>query len=208
MFHPFPSDPGPHPSQDSLRDTSAEQTPRGSPSAGGRPPLSNRCTSTALTSEELAAAHRQINGQDGSNDGSAAPLVSVPDAPAETRSTRPGIDTVSPAGDLDALRAIGAASGEPTARPTSVESASRLLSSAEFLLQIETLQAVAERCKVPRRGRVLVADLRWEGVASEEGDDVSISEMDGAWIEVSRGFVVESTWPMTGELPIVFPSLN
>ncbi|GAQ80347.1 hypothetical protein KFL_000520180 [Klebsormidium nitens] len=188
-----------------FEDSPADQTPREKPSASGRPPLSNRCTSTALTSEELAAAKRQINGQDASFDGSALPLESSPDAPVASGSARPGFDTVSPVGDLDALRAIGAVSGEPTAGPTNVESASRLLSSAEFLLQIETLQAVAERCKVPRRGRVLVAELRWEGVASEEGSDVSIRGTDGAWREVSRGFVVESTWPMTGELPIMFP---
>lgn len=114
--------------------------------------------------------------------------------------------------DSEALQRVGALPGEPSGTRR-VENEAHLLTSEELLSQIETLQAVAERCKVPRRGRVLVAELRWADHAVEKDHsdgsivkgDASKSEKRGAWKEVSRGFVVESTWPLTGELPIMFP---
>jgi hypothetical protein len=113
---------------------------------------------------------------------------------------------------LEALQRVGALSGEPSGSRR-VENEAHLFTSEELLSQIETLQAVAERCKVPRRGRVLVAELRWADseVQTDRSDGLSVrGDADkgakrGAWKEVSRGFVVESTWPVTGELPIMFP---
>jgi hypothetical protein len=110
---------------------------------------------------------------------------------------------------LEALPRVGALSSE---RPGSgrVENEAHLLTSEELLSQIETLQAVAERCKVPKRGRVLVAGLRWaaSGVQADRSDGLSVKgDADKLRGEarcperVCRGFIVESTWPMTRELP-------
>jgi hypothetical protein len=182
----------------------------GQNSNSGRSPLSNKCTSTALTSEERSAAEHYLSTHKQSE--CFVVSTSTSTVGGSTYSGRSETETPLVDTDSEALQRVGALPGEPSGTRR-VENEAHLLTSEELLSQIETLQAVAERCKVLRRGRVLVAELRWVDpeVERDRSDGLSVkgdadkSKKRGAWKEVSRGFVVESTWPVTGELPIMFP---
>jgi len=62
----------------------------------------------------------------------------------------------------------------------------RVLCLSDFVLTAAQVAEEAARLQMPRKRRFLVAELRW---------DESVSSTRGAWLEVSRGFVVEDTWP-------------
>eukprot|EP00250_Pteridium_aquilinum_P007312 c17059_g1_i1 orf=41-2161(+) len=80
----------------------------------------------------------------------------------------------------------------------------QVFSLDEFLIVAEKVAEEAERTNIPRKRRFLVAEVLWETMSPSYGAGGSIAlhcDCDGSsmgcgrWIEVSRGFVVEDTWP-------------
>ncbi|GBG82045.1 hypothetical protein CBR_g34324 [Chara braunii] len=115
---------------------------------------------------------------------------------------------------------VHATSGKDAA-PTGV------LDSDQLMERIEALAVEAEKGGSPRKRRALVAELRWRGgLVGACGDNLGVTDQrpeglslqgssqnsqaavspevrgedlnrKGAWVEVSRGFVVEKTWRET-----------
>lgn len=78
----------------------------------------------------------------------------------------------------------------------------QVLSFEEFLIVAERVAEEAERTNVSRKRRFMVAEVLWEPVSAldcnalrGECDEYVSSAGPGRWSEVSRGFVVEDTWP-------------
>jgi hypothetical protein len=73
----------------------------------------------------------------------------------------------------------------------------RVLSLPDFLVTAAQVADEAARLLMPRKRRFLVAEVRWisdwEPCRESEEEQAAM----GAWLEVSRGFVVENTWPDT-----------
>lgn len=62
----------------------------------------------------------------------------------------------------------------------------------EFVVLAKSVADEAVRLQMPRKRRFLVAELRWESNWPK-----NMGTSGGAWLEVSRGFVVEDSWPVT-----------
>ncbi|KAI5058969.1 hypothetical protein GOP47_0025288 [Adiantum capillus-veneris] len=79
----------------------------------------------------------------------------------------------------------------------------RVLSSDEFFIVAEKVAEEAERTNISRKRRFMVAEVVWEPLNAThcEIDQAVCWQCDGSpkecgrWTEVSRGFVVEDTWP-------------
>ncbi|MCO5556407.1 hypothetical protein L7F22_009956 [Adiantum nelumboides] len=79
-----------------------------------------------------------------------------------------------------------------------------VLSLDEFLIVAEKVAVEAERTNISRKRRFMVAEVVWEPPSASHCalDQIALrgqwdgsSEGRGRWTEVSRGFVVEDTWP-------------
>lgn len=83
-----------------------------------------------------------------------------------------------------------------------MEGCAKVMMLDEFLAMAGKVAEEAALSEVPRKRRFMVAEVCWEAdfvdpVGSQgrfEGGNSSLHG-HGAWIEVSRGFVVEETWP-------------
>jgi hypothetical protein len=62
----------------------------------------------------------------------------------------------------------------------------------EFVVIAKRVADEAARLQMPRKRRFLVAELCWESNWPK-----NMGTSGGAWLEVSRGFVVEDSWPVT-----------
>lgn len=88
-----------------------------------------------------------------------------------------------------------------------IDRCGRVLSLPDFVVTAAHVAEEAARLLMPRKRRFLVAEVRWrsewqschERECSPTSDSASEEEQAtmGAWLEVSRGFVVEDTWPVS-----------
>jgi len=83
-----------------------------------------------------------------------------------------------------------------------MEGCAKVMMLDEFLATAAKVAEEATLSEVPRKRRFMVAEVCWEAdsvdpVGSEGRFECDSSPLHslGAWIEVSRGFVVEETWP-------------
>jgi hypothetical protein len=95
------------------------------------------------------------------------------------------------------------------------ERCAQILSVEAFLVVAAGVQAEAGRLCMPKKSRFLVAELCWEtswkheqvlkveeetqaaNVMYSTTQQKSLGGTQGAWIETSRGFIVEDTWPIS-----------
>eukprot|EP01018_Ginkgo_biloba_P026736 Gb_40100 [translate_table: standard] len=103
-----------------------------------------------------------------------------------------------------------------------VEGCAKVMKLEEFLVVASKVAEEAALSQIPRKRRFMVAEVHWEadfmspeGLNSQLEDNNNFSSHSfGAWIEVSRGFVVEETWPDSrvyrphGYVPNWSPSLQ
>ncbi|KAH6556822.1 hypothetical protein KP509_1Z152900 [Ceratopteris richardii] len=82
----------------------------------------------------------------------------------------------------------------------------QVLSLNEFMIVAEKIAKEAEQTKISRKQRFMVAEMAWETVNEMDpacdskrfGSNLDgLSEEFGRWTEISRGFVVEDSWPDT-----------
>lgn len=72
---------------------------------------------------------------------------------------------------------------------TDEQRCANVLDVPQFLDAAAKLSAEARERNIPRKRRVLLAEVRWEGSSPV------VDCRDGQWVEASRGFVVEQSWP-------------
>ncbi|KAJ7517984.1 hypothetical protein O6H91_21G048800 [Diphasiastrum complanatum] len=71
-----------------------------------------------------------------------------------------------------------------------------LLTVENFLMIAKTVAKEATEKDIPRKRRFMVAEVCWNQEIVDENIDTSVDVIrSGEWFEVSRGFVVEDTWP-------------
>lgn len=75
------------------------------------------------------------------------------------------------------------------------ERVQKVFSLDEFLNVASRVAEEAETLKIPRKRRFLVAELSWDMTRASNASNGGAVEGYGKWTEVSRGFVVEDTWP-------------